>query len=278
MDDYYKILGVSRNASPDKIRQSYLTLLKKYHPDVCQDFYAIDLLQKINEAYDILSDPQKKYYYDNHLNNPSGYPFPQQRQQTNSYSYQYPPKKSTWSWLKKLLFAIVLIFVVLIISAFIMGILSGLSSSMNDTTITTPEANMPIYPRPSTGTVIFTSQYMNGNGFLTVDNSQGYSDAVATLTFVNTKTPIYAFYIEKGTVYQIKEIPDGTYNLYFTTGENWDPNKKKFLINPYYEKFEDTLDFVTTATHYSGWKVTLYGTYTGNADTGYVNEKDFPNL
>lgn len=76
MDDYYKILGVPRNATPDKIRQSYLTLIKRYHPDVCHENYATDLLKKINEAYGILSDPQKKNDYDIYLN-----------QQRSNYNY-----------------------------------------------------------------------------------------------------------------------------------------------------------------------------------------------
>ena len=60
--DYYSILGVSRNASPDDIKRAYRKLAMKHHPDRGGD---AGKLQTINEAYDTLKDPVKKRQYDN---------------------------------------------------------------------------------------------------------------------------------------------------------------------------------------------------------------------
>ncbi len=62
--NYYDILGVSRTASQDEIRQNYRSLSKKYHPDVNKDPGAEEKFKEINEAYQTLSDPEKKRMYD----------------------------------------------------------------------------------------------------------------------------------------------------------------------------------------------------------------------
>ena len=67
---YYEILQVSENASDEIIRASYKTLIKKYHPDVFEGDhkYAEEKTKQINEAYNTLSDPQKRKEYDSFLN------------------------------------------------------------------------------------------------------------------------------------------------------------------------------------------------------------------
>jgi curved DNA-binding protein len=63
--DYYKILGVDRKASDDQIRKAYRDLAKKYHPDRNPgDKQAEDRFKDINEAYQVLSDAQKRGVYD----------------------------------------------------------------------------------------------------------------------------------------------------------------------------------------------------------------------
>ncbi|XXF70693.1 molecular chaperone DnaJ [Thermoanaerobacterium thermosaccharolyticum] len=63
--DYYAILGLDRNASDDDIKKAYRTLAKKYHPDLNPgNKEAEQKFKEINEAYQILSDPQKKAQYD----------------------------------------------------------------------------------------------------------------------------------------------------------------------------------------------------------------------
>jgi len=61
--DYYEVLGVSRDASPDDIRKAYRALARKYHPDVNKDADAETKFKEINEAYEILSSAEKRTRY-----------------------------------------------------------------------------------------------------------------------------------------------------------------------------------------------------------------------
>jgi curved DNA-binding protein len=63
--DYYKVLGVERSASEDDIRKAYRKLAMQYHPDRNpNDKQAEERFKEINEAYQVLSDPQKRTHYD----------------------------------------------------------------------------------------------------------------------------------------------------------------------------------------------------------------------
>ncbi len=63
--DYYEVLGVPRTASEEEIKKAYKKLIKKYHPDLNPDSKtAEDKMKEINEAYDVLSDADKKSRYD----------------------------------------------------------------------------------------------------------------------------------------------------------------------------------------------------------------------
>lgn len=62
--DYYEVLGVSKNASEDEIKKAYRKLAMKYHPDVNKDPGAEDKFKEINEAYEVLSDSEKRQTYD----------------------------------------------------------------------------------------------------------------------------------------------------------------------------------------------------------------------
>ena len=64
MQDHYEILGVSKNASPDEIKLAYRKLSKQFHPDVNKDPNAEEKFKQINEAYSVLSDPNKKAQID----------------------------------------------------------------------------------------------------------------------------------------------------------------------------------------------------------------------
>jgi len=60
--DYYKILGVTKEADADEIKAAFRPLAKKYHPDIGGDE---EKFKEINEAYSVLSNPQKRQEYDN---------------------------------------------------------------------------------------------------------------------------------------------------------------------------------------------------------------------
>lgn len=67
--DYYKILGVKKDASQEDIQRAYRKLARKFHPDVNKDKDAEDKFKRINEANEVLKDPEKRKLYDAYGNN-----------------------------------------------------------------------------------------------------------------------------------------------------------------------------------------------------------------
>ncbi len=62
--DYYRTLGVARTASADEIKKRYRALARKFHPDVSKEADAEARMKEVNEAYTVLSDPEKRAAYD----------------------------------------------------------------------------------------------------------------------------------------------------------------------------------------------------------------------
>jgi curved DNA-binding protein len=62
--DYYAVLGVARQATAEDIKKAYRKLARKYHPDVSKEKDAAERMTQINEAYAVLSDPEKRAAYD----------------------------------------------------------------------------------------------------------------------------------------------------------------------------------------------------------------------
>ncbi len=76
--DYYEVLGVNKAASPDELKSAFRSLARKYHPDINKEHDAEEKFKEINEAYAVLSDPEKRAAYDRYgfsgLNGMGGMP------------------------------------------------------------------------------------------------------------------------------------------------------------------------------------------------------------
>ncbi|MDO9468802.1 MAG: DnaJ C-terminal domain-containing protein [Thiobacillus sp.] len=66
--NYYDVLGVARDATAHDIKKAFRKLARKYHPDISREPEAERRMQEVNEAYAVLSDPEKRAAYDQHGN------------------------------------------------------------------------------------------------------------------------------------------------------------------------------------------------------------------
>jgi len=62
--DYYRTLGIERDASPDEVKRAYRRLARKFHPDVSKESDAEARFKEVGEAYEVLKDPEKRKAYD----------------------------------------------------------------------------------------------------------------------------------------------------------------------------------------------------------------------
>ena len=113
-------------------------------------------------------------------------------------------------------------------------------------------------------------RHSSGPGSLTINNSG--TDAIVTLTKVGTKTPVASVYVRANADTTLKNIPGSTFDIYVTSGTDWDSASQKFTRQCSYQKTDSTWDFSD-----SDWTLTLTEQIGGNLSVSTLNAGDAPN-
>ncbi|WP_280687179.1 hypothetical protein [Kitasatospora sp. GAS204B] len=151
--------------------------------------------------------------------------------------------------------------------------LQALSTAGYTSTFTAPQLPQPQQRALKNGTWV-REGHDDGSGELTVDNTAGSTDAVLTLTKAGQSA--YSFYVGKGQSTKVTGIEDGTYDIYFTGGTDWDDASKKFTEDCAFTKFQDSADYTTTNSTYQTYTLTLTASVGGNAQTNAVPPDTYP--
>ncbi|MCX4749830.1 hypothetical protein OG455_30675 [Kitasatospora sp. NBC_01287] len=151
--------------------------------------------------------------------------------------------------------------------------LQTLSAAGYSSTFTVPQLPQPQQRALDNGAWVRKGS-ADGSGELTVDNTSGTTDAV--LSLVKDGQSAYSFYVLKGKSTKVTGIEDGTYNIFFTGGLDWDDSTKKFTQSCEFTKFDDTADFTTTSSTYQTYTLTLSASVGGNAQTDTVPPDTYP--
>lgn len=114
-----------------------------------------------------------------------------------------------------------------------------------------------------------------GSGQLKIKNNGKY-DAVVSITPEKSKTPTIIVYVGAKKNYTVRGIKAGTYNIYLTSGTDWDTTGKTFSRDCDFGRFDQSFKFTNTSTMYTIWEITLAMSAGGNAPTSSVNPDDFP--
>jgi len=272
--NYYILLGVHATASFDELKIAYRKLAKKYHPDKNPDNKkAEEYFKEIQEAYTILSNPEKRKKYDLKISFGDGYSQKKQYTQNAGTSYQYSQPKSqsqqqnytthktqahkknkTEGYQIPVSVGIALILLYFIISYSADNKTKKVKTSsfelenvVNKTQINKAEKNVTpmINNFDSPYSNFFGEEIANeeSKNNITIHNSN-VSEAVICL--VENKKPMRTIrnqYMNMGNSFKMNNIPDGEYFLKVYYGTNWDTSKT-FLNNKVKGGFINEISFV----------------------------------
>jgi hypothetical protein len=134
--------------------------------------------------------------------------------------------------------------------------------------------SLPAQQTRRLGTGTFTQDARAGGGGQLEINNNGDVDAVVSL--VTGGQPTFGVYVGAGSSFTVGSIPDGTYDVYFTTGLDWNSPARSFTRSCSFTKYDDTFPFQTTATTTAIWTITLQKVIGGNATTTDLDPSQYP--
>ncbi|HEX3782812.1 MAG TPA: hypothetical protein VHX38_24370 [Pseudonocardiaceae bacterium] len=126
----------------------------------------------------------------------------------------------------------------------------------------------------ATGSIV-TGGVHHGLGQLTITNG-GSTDATVGLVRDQGDAPMVTVYVGQGATYILDHVPDGTYQIYVTSGDDWDSGARLFSRDCLFQQFDDTMDFTTTSSEYTTYTITLTPVLDGNATESTVDPGSFP--
>jgi hypothetical protein len=125
---------------------------------------------------------------------------------------------------------------------------------------------------------VLVSPAKRGRGSLKVSNGTG-SDAYIKLVDPLSRKLVAAFYVKSSSAFKLKKVPDGTYQVLFVLGEDWDSKTRSFTGSKSFAKFDRSLSFTTTQSanriQYRVFELTLNPVVGGDATTSRVGEQEF---
>ncbi|GAA3208320.1 hypothetical protein ACFO1B_18645 [Dactylosporangium siamense] len=117
---------------------------------------------------------------------------------------------------------------------------------------------------------------LNGSGEFTINNNGSQTDVTVSLVPNGGKVAAFTVFVSAGKTFKVKKVKDGNYQVYMSSGVDWDAGVAGFTRSCDFEKFADVFEFKTTSRQYTTWEITLKASVGGNADTDPVNPGDFP--
>lgn len=275
--NYYTILGVSANASFDELKLAYRNLAKKYHPDVNPNNKAAeDMFKEIQQAYDVLSNADKRSLYDvkqarkttsggpqyksnsaQYTGNAYQYAQQQAQRKNQFYSTVKPkPKKHDKTERYQILISVGIAFVLLyLIISYSSGTrtvpakASNLVVSEKSVITKKPEAPQIIKTSATPYDSFWKDEYAEeGNqNSIWIENFEK-SDAIVCLVQCNKPHRVIRHvFVNKNNYFEMSRIPDGNYSLKIYYGNNWDTAQKQ-ANDKLVGGFTNELDFVEERT------------------------------
>ncbi|SDI27690.1 hypothetical protein [Nonomuraea jiangxiensis] len=145
-------------------------------------------------------------------------------------------------------------------------------SGQSAATSVTLSAETAAAARPSNGRILY-HRFAGGPNRLKIKNGTSRDGVVA---LVKGKSKAISIYVRAKSTATIKDVRDGTYRIYFTTGTQFSVSKGRFGRGAVYQRFDDQVRFRSSATQYTIYTLTLNPVRGGNAHSSAVNPKDFP--